>query len=202
MGSHAILVQGAKESVIQNNLVEKCSRAAFFIGCTQYWAEGPVPGNITVENNVIANNPYDYQKSLYNLEGSIAVSIGLKVSEVGKSDQFVIPGVAIRNNYIADSAFSAISVENAYDVVVENNFIHNPVSRIGAAGCKFEKPELSAIYIDAVSNITVRGNAAVNLGEHCQGFIGYGALQNETLVQLDENKETRSSTFVFPSGAQ
>jgi len=191
MGSHAILAQGANESVIQNNIVGKCSRAAFFIGCTQYWAEGPVTENITVENNVIANKPFDYQRSLYNIEGSIAVSIGLKVSEVGKSGQFVIHGVVIRNNYIADSAFSAISVENAHDVVVENNVIHNPVSRIEAAGCKFEKPELSAIYIDAVSNITVRGNAAMNLGEHCQGFIGYGALQNETLVQLKKKGQPK-----------
>lgn len=202
MGSHAILVQGAKESLIRGNLVEKSSRSAFFVGCTQYWAEGPIPRNTVIEDNVIAKNPFDYQRSLHNIEGAIAVSIGLKVAEVGRSDQSVIPGVVIRSNFIVDSAFSAISVENAYDVVIENNVISNPVARIEAAGGEFDLAELSGIYLDAVRNVTVRGNVAINLGKHCQGIVGLGSFQREADVRLEGNTETRSLPFAFPSDQQ
>ncbi len=157
--AQVMLLQGAKRGLIENNLILRSTGPAVSLQFSQYWWEGPMPGNFVVRNNVIRDNPVWAPVSGMDGSGSISVwaGTGRPISER------LLSGFRIEGNTIENPAVTGILLRNVEHAVVRFNRIVNPGAK-KIDGDYRGRPawqDAAGIRLDNVSEAAVTDNDIV-----------------------------------------
>ncbi|MCX7414555.1 MAG: right-handed parallel beta-helix repeat-containing protein [Planctomycetia bacterium] len=167
--AQVMLLQGAKRGLIENNLILRSTGPAVSLQFSQYWWEGPMPGNFVVRNNVIRDNPVWTPVSGMGGSGSISVWAGTGQPVAER----ILSGFRIEGNVIENPAVSGILLRNAEHAVVRFNRIVNPgAQRIeGEFRGRPAWQEAAGIRLDRVSHAVVTDNDIVLASPWCRQAI-------------------------------
>ncbi len=180
-----VLIQGCKGLRFENNLIERAGLGALVLDCEQRdWGEGPNSYDVVIRNNTIRESNCSSYSTHFVFVHTGAISVGpfqwyhsgMTPSTATASYQ----NITIENNKIYDSNYSGILVKNSSNVVIKNNLIQNPVTKLcgplsaGGAPLKAtpgeyyynEEPDYG-IYLYACEKITLSGNTFKDVGEYC-----------------------------------
>jgi polygalacturonase len=112
------VVARAHHGLIENNLIHDTSGNGILLCNEPDWPEGPIPADITIQNNTIisVNRDQDQRRC-----GAIQVSaFKLRYEFIDKPQ---LHNVVIKNNKIIDSPGSAILLQGVCDANVTNNLV-------------------------------------------------------------------------------
>jgi hypothetical protein len=185
-----MLLQGAKNGLIENNLLLRSTGAAISPQFSQYWWEGPMPSNFMIRNNVIRDNPVAAAVTGFAGNASIAIYAGTKYP----SDARLMRGFRVEGNTIINPSVYGICIRNAEDVSIRYNRIINPGAQ-AVEGMYNGRPisELyAAICLDAVSHAVVTDNEIVIGNSRCQRAVLMEPNCDATTVRIENNRETRN----------
>jgi autotransporter-associated beta strand protein len=163
--AQVMLLQGAKRGLIENNLILRSTGPAVSLQFSQYWWEGPMPGNVVVRNNVIRDNPVWTPVSGMDGSGSISVWAGTDQPVAER----ILSGFRIEGNVIENPAVTGILLRNAEHAVVRFNRIVNPGAQ-KIEGDYRGRPawqEAAGIRLDHVSDAVVTDNEIVLQSPRC-----------------------------------
>ncbi len=175
MNAQALFVKGHNITVIGNR-IDRSNATAIHAQISRYWWEGPVPQNVTIQNNIINNNPCAY--------GAPGGMWNWALSSIGVEVEGSLPGVAaiqnvnIANNTLTNSARIPILVKNAADVDITNNTIvaamPTPITNASLTGYTYGIVPNAAIFIAASRGVTVTGNTLSSPTAYCPNLVQMG----------------------------
>jgi autotransporter-associated beta strand protein len=168
--AQVMLLQGAKRGLVENNLILRSTGPAVSLQFSQYWWEGPMPGNFVVRNNVIRDNPVWAPVSGMDGSGSISVWAGTDQPVAER----ILSGFRIEGNMIENPAVTGILLRNTEHAVVRFNRIVNPgAQRIeGEFRGRPAWQQAAGIRLDHVSDAIVTDNEIVLESPWCrQGVV-------------------------------
>ena len=185
--AQVMLLQGAKRGLIENNLILRSTGPAVSLQFSQYWWEGPMPGNFVVRNNVIRDNPVWVPVSGMDGSGSISVWAGTDrpISER------VLSGFRIEGNTIENPAVTGILLRNTEHAVVRFNRIVNPGAR-KIDGDYLGRPawqDAAGIRLDNVSNAVVTDNEVVLGSPWCRQAVVVEESCDQATMTVARNRE-------------
>jgi hypothetical protein len=187
--AQVMLLQGAKRGLIENNLILRSTGPAVSLQFSQYWWEGPMPGNFVVRNNVIRDNPVWVPVSGMDGSGSISVWAGTDrpISER------VLSGFRIEGNTIENPAVTGILLRNTEHAVVRFNRIVNPGARTidGDYRGRPAWQDAAGIRLDNVSNAVVTDNEVVLGSPWCREGVVIEDTCAATTITVARNQDLR-----------
>lgn len=181
--AQVMLLQGAKRGLIENNLILRSTGPAVSLQFSQYWWEGPMPGNFVVRNNVIRDNPVWTPVSGMDGSGSISVWAGTDQPIAER----ILSGFRIEGNVIENSAVTGILLRNTEHAVVRFNQIVNPgAQRIeGEFRGRPAWQQAAGIRLDHVSDAIITDNEIVLESPWCrQGVVVEDSCDAATLTVI------------------
>jgi hypothetical protein len=185
-----MLLQGAKNGLIENNLLLRSTGAAISPQFSQYWWEGPMPSNFMIRNNVIRDNPVAAAVTGFAGNASIAIYAGTKYP----SDARLMRGFRVEGNTVINPSVYGICIRNAEEVSIRYNRIINPGAQAveGMYNGRSISELYAAICLDAVSRAVVSDNEIVYRSPRCQRAVLMEPNCDPATVRIERNKERRT----------
>lgn len=166
----------SSNTVIADNIFERCGESAVVLRGERYWLEGGFSENVVIKNNVITEaaclNPT--KNSMY----SAAVSISGNVDYNNSPDAPNIKNITVSGNRIYKSCAQAILAWNVDGLTLDKNIIDYPFY----SESNKSKFDPYAVWINGCTDVYKYGNSTVNvpsdvIGEQSDGssFADYAA---------------------------
>lgn len=173
LAAQAILIRGARRGLIENNLFMRSAGSAIAVGFDYFWAEGPIPNNVTIRGNVIRDNPRD-------AEGlpTAAINVFADVADPSGNNA-ILHGMVIEGNLIVGPTAGGIRLGNVGGGVIRNNVIDfsaSPAPRLP------QSDRAGAIVVENSSDIVVEGNAITCTPAHPNEILVLGNCDRDTVV--------------------
>jgi autotransporter-associated beta strand protein len=189
-----MLIQGAKSGLIENNVCLRSAGPAISMQFSQYWWEGPMPGNIIVRNNIIRDNPVWAPVSGFDGSGSICAWPGTTRPVTER----LLSGFRIEGNTITNSAAFGILLRNVDHAVIRYNTIINPGSR------KLEEEydgvpmwkTFAGIGLTNVSDAQVTDNDFVLSSPWCKRAVDIADSCDKSSIEAARNNEITAGTRI------
>lgn len=182
-----VLIQGCKGLLFENNTIERSGLAALCIDCEQRdWGEGPNSYDLVIRNNTIRESNSSPYSCHFVFQHIGAISVGpfqYWVNGMTPSKETdAYRNITIEGNKIYDANYAGILVKNSAKVMIRNNLIQNPVTKLAGphsasgkpladtAGVYFYGEEADyAVYLWACEQISMSGNTFTDMGQYCLG---------------------------------
>ena len=184
-----MLIQGAKSGLIENNLLLRSAGPAVSLQFSQYWWEGPMPGNMIVRNNVIRDNPVWSPVSGFDGAGAISVWPGT----IRSVSERLLSGFRIEGNTIINPAAFGVLLRNTEHATVRFNKIVNPGSKkleekiLGVPAWK----TFAGIGLDNVSDAIVTDNELILSSEWCHQGVAVSSSCDASTIEVSRNREIK-----------
>lgn len=179
-----MLIQGAKSGLIENNLCLRSTGPAVSMQFAQYWWEGPMPGNITVRNNVIRDNTVWAPVIGADWSGCISAFAGTTLPVKER----LLSGFRIEGNTIINPAVQGVLLHNVAHAVIAHNTIVNP----GSKSFSSENPELAGITLANCSDVLVHDNEVLFGNPRCTNAVRIAPSCDKTSVIAERNTDTKA----------
>jgi len=109
--------------------------------------EATIPSNITIRNNKLINNNYEF-----GLEGDIVAYTASVMS--GSAPAGTVKNITIENNFVAENGKAGIALFGVGDSLVKDNLLYNSSKYYGA--------QASAVFVKESKDVTFEGNYVEN----------------------------------------
>ena len=150
MYAQGVLLQGARQVVVKDNLFQGNFGVGISAQSSQYWQEGKWPTNILFRNNISQRD---------GLWGQPAIDVypGLAYSSTSR----LIQNITIDGNRIYNPGSCGINVINAANITIARNLIVNPGAVVSVPNNAAGTTVIAGISADAASNLNILNNTVL-----------------------------------------